>query len=182
MPFRIPTLAELAQRTANAFRANLKGSDARLWPNNVAVSAKVIAGAVWEPFAFLEYISRQSVKHLAEGPWLERHAYDYGLARLPATFAEGRVTISGDANVTVPGGLVLQRADGVADELPAGGAPRGLGRVDLPARCLTAGRAGNAAAGVVLTLTAPVDRLQREHQVAAAGIGLGADLESDESL
>lgn len=182
MPFRIPTLPELAQRTANAFRANLKGSDARLWPNNVAVSAKVMAGAVWEAFAFLEYISRQSIKHLAEGPWLERHAYDYGLARLPATYAQGHVTISGDPNVAVPAGIVLQRADGVQYEVTTGGTVGVGGTVDLPVRCLTAGRIGNAVAGVVLTLTAPVDRLQTEHQVAASGIGTGADQESDESL
>lgn len=182
MPFRIPTLAELAQRTANAFRANLKGSDARLWPNNVAVSAKVIAGAVWEPFAFLEYISRQMFAHTAEGAWLERHAYDYGMARLAATFAEGKVTISGDPNVSVPAGIVLQRADGVQYEAITGGTTDGFGVAEVTVRCLTAGKTGNAAEGVVLTLTAPVDRLQSEHEVGAAGIGLGADLESDESL
>jgi len=182
MPFRIPTLPELAQRTANAFRANLKGSDARLWPNNVAVSAKVMAGAVWEAFAFLEYISRQINKHTAEGPWLERHAYDYGLARLPATYAEGKVTIFGDANIPVPAGIVLQRADGIQYEVIAGGTTDGFGSAEVMVRCLTAGKIGNAAAGVVLTLTAPVDRLQTEHEVAASGIGLGADQESDESL
>jgi len=182
MPFKIPTLPELAQRAANAFRANLKGSDARLWPNNVAVSAKVMAGAVWEAFAFLEYISRQHVKHLAEGVWLERHAYDYGLARLPATYAQGQVTISGDPNVAVPAGIVLQRADGVQYEVIAGGTTDGFGVAEVMVRCLTAGKTGNAVAGVRLTLTAPVDRLQTEHEVAATGIGGGADLESDESL
>lgn len=182
MPFKIPTLPELAQRTANAFRANLKGSDARLWPNNVVVSAKVMAGAVWEPFAFLEYISRQSVKHLAEGVWLERHAHDYGIARLQATYAQGQVTITGDPSVAVPAGIVLQRADGIQYEVTAGGITSGLGAVDLPVRCLTTGRTGNAVAGVVLTLTAPVDRLQSEHEVAVSGIGLGSDVESDESL
>ena len=182
MPFRIPTLTELAQRTANAFRANLKGSDARLWPNNVAVSAKVMAGAVFEAFSFLDYIAKQINKHTAEGVWLERHAFDYGLTRLPATYAEGKVTISGDPNVAVPAGIVLQRADGIQYEVTTGGLTSGLGTVDLPVRCLTPGRTGNAAAGVLLTLTAPVDRLQSEHQVAASGIGGGADLESDESL
>ena len=56
MPFKIPTLTALAQRTANAFRANLKGSDARLWPNNVAVSAKVIAGAVWAAYELATFL------------------------------------------------------------------------------------------------------------------------------
>lgn len=182
MPFKIPTLPELAQRTANAFRANLKGSDARLWPNNVAVSAKVIAGAVWEPFAFIDYISRQINKHTAEGVWLERHAYDYGLARLPATYAEGKATIIGDNNVPVPAGIVLQRADGVQYVVTTGGMTDGEGAIDLPVRCLAAGKSGNAPSGVTLSLAAPVDRLLTEQSVAEDGIGLGTDAESDEGL
>lgn len=182
MPFQVPTIKELATRTVAAFRANLKGSDAALWPNNVAVSAKAMAGAVWEAFAFLEYISRQHVKHLAEGQWLERHAYDYGITRLPASYAEGYVVISGDNSVPVPAGIVLQRADGVQYELTSGGTTSGSGTVTLPVRALEPGRIGNALADVGLVMTAPVDRLSSDAVVAAAGIGLGADVESDESL
>lgn len=182
MPFQIPTLKELAGRTVSAFRANLKGSDAALWPNNVAVSAKVMAGAVWEAFSFLEFISRQHIKHLAEGEWLERHAYDYGITRLPASYAQGSVVISGDNSVPVPAGIVFQRADGVQYELTAGGTTSGAGTVTLPVRALLPGRLGNALPSVALVMTAPVDRLSGDATVAAAGIGLGADVESDESL
>src|SRR5690606_3877435 len=118
----------------------------------------------------------------AEGPWLERHAFDYGLARLPATFATGKATIVGDNLVSVPAGITLKRADGVEYVVTTGGATNGFGTVDLNVRCLTPGRAGNALAGVTLTLMQPVDRLSSEHEVAASGIGLGADTESDESL
>lgn len=182
MPFSIPSLQELAQRTANAFRANLKGSDARLWPNNVAVSAKVIAGAVWEPFAFIEYISRQSLAHTAEGRWLDRHAAEFGMARLAPTFAEGTALISGDVGITVPAGIVLQRADGVQYEVTTGGVTDGDGEVTVEVRALAAGRGSNALAGVALVLTAPLSRISSEAEVATGGIGLGADLESDESL
>jgi uncharacterized phage protein gp47/JayE len=182
MPFQIPTLQELAQRTANAFRANLKGSDARLWPNNVAVSAKVIAGAAWEPFAFLDYISKQFLAQSAEGRWLDRHAAEYGMARLAPTFATGQALLTGDPNVAVPAGIVLQRADGLRYEVTAGGTTSGLGALTVPVRALTAGRAANATSGVALVLTAPVSRINSEAEVAPAGIGLGADLESDESL
>lgn len=182
MPFAIPTLKELAVRTAQAFRADLKGSDARLWPNNVAVSAKVIAGAIYEWFSFLDYISRQHVKHLAEGIWLERHAFDYGLSRLPASFAEGSVTLTGDVGVTLPAGLELQRADGLRYTTTTGGTTDGDGEVTVKVRCQVAGQAGNAVSETLMTLTTPFSRMQSEGEVAEAGIGLGADVESDESL
>lgn len=191
MPFEIPTLKALAERTAGAFRTNLKGSDARLWPNNVAVSAKVIAGAVWESFSFLEYISRQINKSTAEGVWLERHAYDYGLARLAPTPAEGTAIVRGDIGVALPAGLTLARADGVAYESLTGGVmtaaaapPPGApaGEVRIAVRASAPGRAGNAFPGVVLTLADPPARVAAEAEVAETGIGGGADAESDESL
>jgi uncharacterized phage protein gp47/JayE len=182
MPFEIPTLKALAERAARSFRANLKGSDAFLWPNNVAVSAKVMAGAVWEAFSFLDYISRQIFVLSAEGPWIDRHAAEYGMARLPATFAAGKATISGDPSVAVPAGIVLERADGIQYETTASGVTSGLGTVDLPVRALNPGKTGNAAAGVGLALTVPISRLDTAAEVAAGGIGAGADLESDESL
>lgn len=182
MPFNVPTLEDLVKRTARAFRSNLKGSDAMLWPNNVAVSAKVIGGAVWEPFAFLEYISRQIFAATAEGRFLERHAYDYGMARLPATFAEGQVTLAGDAGVVVPSGLELERADGRVYVLTQSGAVDGLGAVTLRARALSAGRAGNCLPGAAMVLRAPLARVESDITVAATGIGGGADIESDESL
>lgn len=182
MSFPIPTLMALAQRTANAFRANLKGSDAALWPNNVAVSAKVIAGAVWEPFRFLEYISRQIFAATADGPFLERHAYEYGMARLPATFAEGILILNGDPGVAVPAGLIVERADGVRYDVTTSGTTDGNGDVALGVRAQTAGKTGNAQAGVGLTLIEPFARINSAGEVGEQGIGLGADTESDESL
>lgn len=181
MPFEIPTVKALVTRTAAAFRANLKGTDAVLWPNNVAISAKVIAGAVWEPFSFLDYISRQILVHTAEGQWLEKHAYDYGMARLPATYARGTVTLAGSNGTTVTAGLVLQRSDGVRYTLASSGTVSG-GVLDVEAVCQTPGKAGNAASGTVMALTGPFPGLQLEHTVASEGIGAGADQESDESL
>lgn len=181
MPFNIPTTLDLIERAARAFRSNLKGSDAKLWPNNVAVSAKVIGGAVWESFAFLDYISRQAFAATAEGRWIERHAAEYGMARLAATYASGQVTLSGDNSVVVPAGLGLIRADGVEYETTSGGVIAS-GTVTVSARATSVGKAGNAAASVALTLTAALDRVQDGATVAAAGIGGGSDTESDESL
>jgi uncharacterized phage protein gp47/JayE len=180
MPFTVPSLGEIAQRTANAFRADLKGSDARLWPNNLAVASKVIAGALWPAYAFIEYVGRQAFAHLADGQFLERHGAEFGMARLPATYAEGSVVLSGDNGTVVAAGVVLRRADGVEYETTTSGAVA-AGGVTLKARSRALGRTGNALSGVALTLTAPLDRIQSSATVASTGIGGGADVESDES-
>jgi uncharacterized phage protein gp47/JayE len=182
MTFNTPSIEDLANRAARAFRADLAGSDAALWPNNVAVSAKVIAGAVWEAFAFIDYVSRQINKSTAESPFLERHAADYGLTRLPASYASGEIVLSGDSGATVPAGVVVVRADGIRYETTAAGTVSGLGTLTLPVRALDPGRIGNAAAGVVVTLVAPLSRIVSAGEVAASGIGAGADAESLESL
>lgn len=182
MPFAIPTLRELAERSAGAFRANLKGSDAALWPNNVAVSAKVIAGAVWESFGFLEYIKRQIFAATADGPHLERHAAEYGMARLPAAAAEGEVEFTGDNNIPIPAGLLLVRADGVEFETLNASNTFGTGAALVRVRALVAGKAGNTRPGVTLALSTPIDQIDAAAEVTALGIGGGADLEGDNAL
>ncbi|MDX2265453.1 MAG: baseplate J/gp47 family protein [Hyphomicrobiales bacterium] len=182
MPFQVPTLPELAERVRRAFRANLKGSDAALWPNNVAVSAKVMAGAVWESFGFLDYIAKQRFVSTAEGEWLERHGADYGIARLPATHAEGAAVFQATAGMVIPAGIVLVRADGQTYDVTAGATADGSGVATLKIRARVPGRAGNAAAGVVLSLAAARDAVATDGEVAAGGVGVGADVENDESL
>ena len=183
MPFNLPTVKALANRAARVFRSDLKGSDAFLWPNNVAVSAKVIAGAVWEAFSFLDHISRQILVHTATDPyWIERHAAEFGMARLPATYAAGKAVIFGDSAQSVPAGIVLQRADGVRYEVVQGGTTGGDGKVEVSVRCLTPGKIGNAVAGVSLSMIVPMSRLQMVAEVASTGIGAGSDTESTESL
>lgn len=180
--FSIPDLPSLVKRTADAFRINLKGSDAQLWPNNVAVAAKVIAGAVWEPFGFLDWIWRQFFVHLCDAAMVPLHAREYGMAQNPATFAEGQIVLNGDANVSIPSGLVVFRADGVAYDVVSSGITDGSGNATLNVRAQVAGKTGNAAVGVGVTLTAAIDRINLTGVVADSGIGLGADLESLESL
>ena len=181
MPFKTPDLQETIEAAYRAFEAEMKGSDARLWPNNVHVSAKVMGGAVWPVFAYLDYIARQARVSTAEGPWLDRHGADYGVARLGASYAQGKAAWRGDPGTVVPAGIEVQRVDGVIYDVTLGGTVDGNGDVTLTLRAREPGRAGNAAAGVKLILSAPVSGLETEGAVHADGIGLGADPEGDEA-
>lgn len=59
MSFELPTLKKIMQRTKDSFRAHMPGTDVEAYPNNIAVLAKVIGGAVWELYNFLNDIKKQ---------------------------------------------------------------------------------------------------------------------------
>lgn len=180
MPFEIPTQTESAQNVANTFRAELKGSDARLWPNNVAVSAKVLSQALWGVYSFLDYISKQTLVHTAEGQWLDRHGLDFGMPRKSAAKASGSIDIAGsDPGIEVPSGLECSRADGVRYVTTSGGTTDISGDLTVTVQAVDPGRTANAIEGVSITITTPLDGLNPAALVSAGGIGLGADIESD---
>jgi uncharacterized phage protein gp47/JayE len=181
MAWTIPTLREMAERAASSFNANLRGADAKLFPNNVYVSAKVIAGAVWEGLSFVAYIKRQIFVHSADGEHLDKHATDYGMARLAATYASGYVELTGVDGTTIAAGELLQRTDGARYTITGGGTVA-AGVVSVLVQADTAGSAGNSVSGVAMSLVTPTVGFDGTGTVEADGIGGGADTESDEAL
>lgn len=181
MAFELPTLKDLAERTRQSFRANLKGSDAWVWPNNVYASAKVIAGKVFEVFGFAAYIQKQIFAHTA--PDIEsllRHGEEFGVPRKPAAPAIGTVVFTGDAGFTVDTNAVLQRVDGVEFRVTAGGTRATAGTLELSVIATTDGAAGNTEAGTPLEITDGVDLATVTAAVGDA-MALGADVEGIES-
>ena len=181
MAFEIPTLDELVNRTRQAFRNELPGTDAFLWPNNVNVSAKVIGGMTHLDLLWLAYIAKQRFITTADGEFLDRHGVVYGIARLAASYAKGKVTFTGTPGITVPAGVEMQRADGLRYRTTAAALVDGLGSVTLSVIALEPGSEGNAVAGAGVSLTAARTGVSLAGVVHADGIGLGADEESDES-
>lgn len=179
MAFKVPTLQECVDATYRAFKANLPGSDAYLWPNNVAVSAKVIGAGLWLPFAFLDYISKQILVTTAEGIWLDRHGADWGITRGIPTYAEGYVDFTGTTGIAIPAGGTVQRSDGVKYTILTGGTVDGSGDASIYVRAEAAGKTGNAIAGTPISLSAPIAGITTEGAAASSGIGSGADVETD---
>ena len=166
-------MQELAEKTRQSFRASLKGTDAWLWPNNVYVSAKVIAGAVWEGFSFLDYIKRQIFISSADDEYLDEHGKDWGLPRHPATLAKGLVDIMAPPGTIIPAGTVLRRSDGYQYQINADINTQN-GHVSAPVTAFEAGKNGNAFPGMMLDAPAPITGAQ----VAVTGIGGGTDREN----
>src|SRR4051812_49207067 len=99
--FAIPTLDALTDRARKAFRANLPGSDAWLWPNNVNLLSKVLAGLTFELFGFADDIQRQKFAVTATGDGLEAHGAEVGLGRKPARQAAGTVVITSTNGIRI---------------------------------------------------------------------------------
>ena len=168
-------------RARNAFRAEMPGTDAWLWPNNVYVSAKVIGGATWEIFGRLKWLDRMRFAMTATGYELERHGLEYGIGRKSASFAAGNILVSSITYpLAIPIGTVFTRSDGVAyTSTQAYGINKITLDVDVAVVCNVAGKTGNTVYGAPMSFTlggvtsAAVDSI---------GLGQGADLETDDQL
>lgn len=182
MPFKTPTLPELCELARQGFRNELPGTDAWLWPNNINVSAKVVGGMTHLNMVWLAYIAKQRWVSTADGEFLDKHGYVYGVPRLAAAYARGEVTFSGTSGAVIPAGLKMQRADGVGYTVTTGATVDGGGSVTLGVTADEAGAGGNAEPGTGVSLIAAYGSLTSTGVVAAAGIGLGADEEGDESF
>lgn len=181
MPFARPSLGELIHRAASDIEVGLPGSDARLRRSNLAVLARVHAGAVHGLYGHLAWLADQLMIDTAEAAYLERYAAIWGVLRLPAAFAEGAVTLRGTSGVVVPAGAPLQRSDGQAYRTSADVTLVG-GAATAPVVASEAGALGNADAGTAVTMSQPVAGVKSAALVASVGLTQGADAETDVSL
>jgi uncharacterized phage protein gp47/JayE len=183
--FQLPTLKELSERTRQAFRANLKGTDAWVWPNNVYASAKVVAGAVFEVFGFASYIEKQIFAHRAPDiESLTRHGTEYGIARKPAAPAVGNVVFTAADDIAVDTGAVLRRSDGLEFIVSVGGVLATSGTLTVPVIASTDGVASNTEANTSLEIISGVTSSGTPTPTCAvdsSGLALGADVEDIES-
>src|SRR5262245_10392245 len=126
--FAIPSLGDLVMRARTAFRVNLPGSDAWIWPNNINPTAKVIAGMNHEVFGFADYIQRQKFALTADLENLLLHGEELGITLKPAAPARGFVDITVAAAATLDAATALfTRGDGAQYVALVGGSIGGAG-------------------------------------------------------
>jgi len=179
--FQIATLPELLDRARKAFRGNLKGTDAWLWPNNIYVTAKVLAGQTFEIMGFAAYIQKQMFAHTAPDiDSLMLHGEEYGIPLKSAAAAVGQVRLTSTGALTVTVGAVLTRSDGVDFIVVDGGNLPGAGTLDVSVSAAATGQSGNTPAGTQLVATSGIDGLVTA-EVLEPGLAYGADLEDIES-
>ena len=188
MAWTTPTLADLIARAKNAFRGDLSGADAWVPQNNLAPTAKAVAGANYELFLRLDGVAKNIFALFAEGAWLDDHASENGVApRKPAQAATGVVNVTTTDSIVIPAGANLQRSDGITYAVTATASQTGAGTLAVNVLATTTGATTNCAAGTPLNIVAgPQGQFPTGNGAATAqaavgpnGIAQGADVEQD---
>ncbi|WP_243368857.1 baseplate J/gp47 family protein [Microvirga solisilvae] len=180
MTFAIPPLPDLLNRARRAFKSNLKGTDAFLWPNNIGPTAKVIAGMTHEVFGYIDYVQRQKFAITADWEGLLEHGEEFGLPPHPADAARGTLLVTGEAGFTVAAGAVFRRGDGVLFNALEGGAVLGGGTVEIPVIAQRGGKSTSTESGTSFAAVSGVDG-DVSAEAATGGLVGGRDAEDVES-
>ena len=152
---------------------------------DLAARMYAVAAQLWGLYVQCDWVNRQCVPQTAQGEYLDLHAQLRGVERREATAAEGvlRFTVdaAGPADREIAAGTVCMTAGLTRFEtVEAGTLEAGETSVDIRARALEAGSAGNVAAGTILQMAvAPVGVSRCTNPAAFTG---GTDREDDETL
>jgi uncharacterized phage protein gp47/JayE len=177
--FDIPTLLAQVDRVRKAFRSELPGTDAWLWPNNIGPTAKVIGGEMHQLFGRLDYVQRQKFATDAEGEWLDRHGLEIGVARRGSIAAAGTITVTATGAGSAAIGSRLARGDGAVYVTQTAAVFAGAGSLTVAANAELSGQAGNASGGTLLTALSGVAGPLTFALDSSGALG-GADTESDD--
>ena len=152
---------------------------------DMAVRLYAVAAQIYGLYVQAEWVDRQCFPQTAAGEFLDKHAQLRGLERRAATAAQGTIRFSTDSaaatDLVVPAGTICLTAGGVRFETTQEAVlEAGETAVDVPARAVEPGAAGNAAAGTIRAMAvAPVGVSGCTNP---AGFSGGTDEEEDEAL
>ena len=184
MALNTRSLDEIGAAVRGAFRQFLPGTDATLRQAFVWVAGKVVALLAREYELRLAWIFAQLfVRTVSDTAILRMHGADYRIYQKPAAAASGTLTGTGQAGLTYPAGVRFYSA-GVTYVTTAPVTAASDGTISALVTAESRGAATNRDAGAVLTLADPAlyPSLGQDFEVAAGGLGGGADIEDLESL
>jgi uncharacterized phage protein gp47/JayE len=183
MPWTVRSLAEISGRVRGAFREWLPGTDTGLANNFVTVAGKVFAALGYEYELRQAWLSKQMFLRSATGAWLEQHCADIGIYRRGAAAASGLIVGTGAADTTYAAGARFSSGS-VLYKSTTAATSDGDGNLTIPVKAESKGAATNRDADAVLSLADPIlwPGLGTAWTVGEAGLGGGADKESDDSL
>lgn len=143
------------------------------------------AGMVYEAYAYLDWISKQSVPFTATGEFLAGWAALKRLTADPATQTRGTITLVGSpdglSKGVASGTSVARSGDGAVFTTTADGLVVGAGPVTVPIIATVAGAGGNFDANTVFTLINPIAGVTSA-STASAQVTVGADAELDDAF
>jgi uncharacterized phage protein gp47/JayE len=183
MTFIPRSITAIAQAIRGDLRRELPGTDAMVWPNTLSVFSKVVAMANHLIEQRMAWVFRQIFASTADRQHLERHAYEFGLARRAAAAATGTILTTGTPGAVYAAGITyISGSQSYRTSSEARASENG--DLFLRVHATSAGAATNRDAGTTLTLLdgGLFPSLAASGTVTSAGLGGGADVEADEDL
>lgn len=180
MAFARPALNEIIARILSDIETRLD-TGKLLAKSFLAIMGRAYAGAVHLLYFYIAWAVLQLFPDTAEAEFMTRWASIWGVARTPATFADGNVTFTGTNATTIPEGTRLKRSDGAFFLTTASGIIS-AGTATIAVQAVNAGTSGNTEAAGALVLVNSIAGVNTNAAVAAGGLTGGLDAESDESL
>lgn len=173
MPFDIPSLSALVARADSDLSAL---ADVALRRSDQRILSRVHSGATYGLYGYLGWLSRQLLPDTSDEEVLARWAAMKGVPRTPASGAAGVVLVRGAAMSVLDSGALLQAQDG-RQYRTTQTVVFASSREAVPVRAVVPGAAGNAPAGMPLSLVSPVLGVNDQAEVAEAGLAAGSDEE-----
>ena len=181
MPYDRPTLAELDEQLRADIVSRLPGTDPLLRRSYIGALARAVAGGNHELYGFLQWIADQAFPDTAEAVELLRWAAIWGVTPTAATAATGTITVTGTAATVIASGTIWRSGLEIDYRSTAQVTIPAAGTATVNIEAVVAGAAGNAAAGVTVSLVSPIAGVVSQATVATALTG-GADIEATESV
>ena len=186
MPYPFPSIETLIQQgQADVTGSDLPGADGFLPRALLPLLVVIQAGFALGHYDAIAYAMKQATPFTCTDEWLDAWAALKGVFRKDATAAgyagNSYATFPGVVGTPLPAGTPVNRSDGVAYVTTLEVVVGSGSTVTAPIAAVLPGAAGNAPAGVVLTLGTGVTGISSSGAAATAITG-GTDQEVDDDL
>lgn len=173
---KTPSLNEIRARIKNSLETSLAPLKGIVWYDDILILGEITAGAFFQIYKNNEFIEKQIFPDTASGEFLDEHWAWRSVYRQGASFAEGKIKVTGAEGATIPEGIVFETVTGQKYVTQEKGIIQ-KGETLLQVRALSQGNEGNLPLDHKLTLTSPL--LGIDEEAVSQGLSGGVPGESD---
>jgi len=174
--FTIPTMQELIDRISADFNTKYPGEESRIKNSLLWILARVYAGAIYPLYLFQRWALNQRFTGTCTSDYYaDRLLEMYGLFRLPATTAAGKLNLTGLNSTVIPVGFQWTIGNIIYSSTESKTISGGVATIAV--ECDESGDAGNQDAGTEGVYLSPLAGLDATCTVESGGITGGVDEE-----
>lgn len=181
MPFSKPDLVTIKNRIESDISSEISSPTTFLRRSVFKIIAKVLAGAIYLVYDFINYIKEQIFITTADGESLQIHGAEYGISKNFGTKAIGSGTASGTVGKIISAGSVIQSSIGNLYNITTSATIGAGGTTTITFQADKSGTAYNEDTNATLTFIQPLDGINTSVTVLTPGITGGVDEETNDA-